>query len=321
MQLTRRNLCHNPRFNIWPWGTSGFTGVASTVSFGKTAARWFLQKTNAGTDAVTVSRGTNSTSTAYDKWLRGEPHMEINVSALTVGGNTMKIRQFLEGLEDLGQTMLAMTTICSGPKGSSFYFGAGSQRQKVTFYEDDIESGVPNLVTATGVFAFGDPVYEYLRVTPFEEPSHTGTYRLHHVQLDAIMDPAQIGGIELRSLEEEWRLIERYVMPIQQGQTATGASSTQVRVPMRAPLGAGWRTTPAVATEGAAAALNVTLNSGGTVVANAAPTFSIAANPAANNMGCVVVIGGFTSGTVASASSYVVGPETAPIAYLNADYF
>lgn len=310
------NICHNPRFTIWPWGTSGFAGVASTVNFGKTAARWFLQTTSGGGDTVAVSRGTNADTTKYDKWLRNRPNMTIDVSTRATN-TTMRVRQFLEGYQDFGQNVIAMTVIASGPAGSTFYFGAGDNYGKITTLGND-SAGDPILVTATEFFLFDDPVYEYLRVTPFESPSSTGVFRLHHVQCEVLMDTTKVSDLELRTDWEEWELLSRYITPIRQGMFATGAGATSIRLPVVAPAG-GWRVTPSIATEGRAAAYNITLNSGGTVINNASPTYSIASNPTANNLGVVLALGGFT--TTTSASPYVIGPETVPICYLNADYF
>lgn len=311
------NLCHNPRFSLWPWGTSGFTGVASSVSYGKSAARWFVQKTDSGSDSVTVSQGTNANTTKYDKWLRAVPNMTITVSALSAN-NTFKIRQFQEGLEDLGQNILAMTVVASGPAGESFYFGAGDANySKIDLLGDD-SNGDPILVTKTVFLPFDDSIYDYLRITPFESPSSTGTYRLHYVQCESLMDVSEISEFEIRPDWIEWDLIARYITPIKQGMLSTGASTTSVRVPVTSPPG-GWRTTPSLPTEGRSASFSITLNSAGTLFSNPSPTFSIASNPAANNYGCVIALGGFTS--TASASQYVIGPSTEPICYLDADYF
>lgn len=312
MKSIYTNICHNPRFTIWPWGTSGFTGVASDVSYGRCAARWKLQTTAGGTDAVSASKGTNSEDTGYDKWLRGESNLTLDITSLSAN-NTMKVRQRIEGWEDFGQNIIAMTVIASGPAGGSFYAGVGSTYEKIKTLGDD--DGVPILVTKTATFAFDDPVYHYMNITPFESPSTPGTYRLHHVQCEVFLADS-ISGIELRSDTEEWDLIKRYITPITQGMIATGASSSQLRVPVAAPTG-GWYSSPTIPNEGCAATVNATLNSAGSVIVAASPTFGFPTDPQENTMGAVVLIGGFSG--VASASQYVLGPETEPVCYLDTD--
>jgi hypothetical protein len=315
------NLVHNAGFDLWPWGTSGFAGVASDVNFGKTAARWFLQKTNGGTDAVTVSRGTNANTTDYDTWLHNKPHLELNVTALTAN-NTMKLRQFLDGKQDFGQTLMAVSIIASGPEGAYFYASVGDESVRITTRGDDPVSGYPIMDTHNFFVPFDNPVHDYLRITPFEAPSETGVYRLHRVQVEPVMESSWSGrGFEIRSVEDEWHLIRRYIQPVQGGDVGIGASSTQIRVPFKGPPVVGMRQTPVIPTEGRLATVNVALGSGGTAIVNSAPTFTFSTNPAVNNMGGSILIGGFTGGQVASASNYTIGPETAPICYLNADYY
>lgn len=315
MIRTTRNIAHNPRFLLWPWGTSGFAGVASSVNYGKTAARWGLQKTAAGGDVVTVSRGNNSNTTKYDKWMRGAANMTIQVDALAPA-STMKIQQFLDGMEVLGQNLLATTILASGPRGATFYFGAGVNMAQITTLGDD-SAGDPIVVSKTVVLPFDDPAYTYLRIIPFESPSDPGTYRLHDVQVDPIMSRDQIAPMEIRTATEEWRMIEQYITPIRPGMLAVGAASTQVRVSVPAPLG-GWRQTPVIPTEGRAASMSVHLGSAGTLITAAAPALSIAANPVASEQLLVAAISGFPS-NITSGSQYHLG-GTEPLFYANADY-
>lgn len=318
MRSLYTNICNNPQFSLWPWGTSGFAGVASTVNYGKSAARWAFQKTAAGGDTVTISKGTNSTTTKYNKWLRGEPNMTIDISALAVN-STMKVRQFIDDGQDFGQNLVAVTLIASGPAGESFFFGVGENYDTLETLGDD-SAGDPILVTKTTFFAFDDPVFTYMLVTPFESPSNIGTYRLHYIQAEVLMDSEKISDLEIRTDAQEWNIISRYITPIKQGMFATGATGTTVRIPVTAPPG-GWRVTPSVPTEGRAASVNVILNTTGATVANAAPTFAVSVNPTANNYGAVITLGGFTAAAITAGDQYVIGTETDPICYLDADYF
>lgn len=318
--MNRKNLVHNSGFLLWPWGESGFSGVASDVNYGKTAARWFLQKTNGGTDAVAVSRGVNADTTDYDKWLRLKPHMEINVTALSAN-NTLKIRQLLDGLQDLGQMMMAVTIIASGPPGAYFYAGAGDEKERITTRGNDPVSGHPILDTTTIMMPFDDPLYTYLRVTPFESPSDTGVYRLHHVQVRAVMERNWAAdGFEIRSKADEWHLIRQYIQPLQRGLLGTGtpAPNTQIRASITGPLGCGWRQTPVIPSEGVSTSITAKLFSSATLLTATPPSLTLVE---ADEMGAEVLINGFTG--VASGSTYAFknAAGNVPFAYLNADYF
>lgn len=311
------NICNNPRFSLWPWGTTGFTGLASATNFGKSAARWFFQTTAAGGDTATISKGTNSSTTVYDKWLRGEPNMTITVSALATN-STMKVRQLLEGYNVFGQNFIAMTLIVSGPAGESFSFGVADKSAKVETLGND-DNGDPILVTKTVVFPVDDTVYSYLRVTPFESPSAAGTYRLHFIQCEVLMDISKISDIEVRTDWEEWDLITRYITPIKTGMLGTASSTSQLRIPVTAPYG-GWKQVPTVPTQGRVTS-NVKANSNadGTEITAATPTYAIDTSLPATVNGCVVLIGGFSGAT--SKDPYVLGNNSTPICYLDSDYY
>jgi len=309
MRSIYKNIAHNPRFQLWPFGSSGI------VATGPTAARWKLELTNAN-DVVAVSKGTNASTTKYDKWMRSEANMTIAVTGLDAA-STLRIRQFQEWAEDFGQNCVVMTVIASGPAGSSFYFGIGDNYDTLTTLGNDA-GGDPIMVAKTSTFAFDDPVYEYMRVTPFESPSAVGTYRLHYVNAEVMANPNERSEFELRPEWEEWDIIKRYITPIKTGMFATGAGVTGIRIPVVAPPG-GWRIAPSIAPGGRATSVKINLNSGGTEITNNAPVFTLATTPPPNVHGCVILFTGFT--TTAAASQYVIGDNPDPIFYLNADYF
>lgn len=303
------NIVHNPRFSLWPFGETGF------VNTGACAGRWKIERTNAN-DLLTVSKGTNANTTKYDKWLRDSPNMTIAITGLDAN-TTLKIRQFQEGAEDFGASMVAMTVIASGPAGEEFYFGVGENYAKLRTLGND-SNGDPIMVTKTQFFAFDDPIYEYMRITPFESPSAIGTYRLHHVQAEVLIDPLKISDMEIRPDWAEWALIRRYITPIADGMTATGASTTTIRIPIQAPPG-GWRVTPTLAVAGQAPTFKFNLMSAGTSLSSVVPVYSLSTTVPASKYGCAVQVAGLTS--VASASSYMLADNIVPVAYLNADYF
>lgn len=314
MRSQNTNICHNPRFNLWPFGTSGFTATGKTG-----AARWKMERTN-GSDLVTVSRGVNANATIYDKWLRGAANMTIAVTGLATN-STLRIRQFLEGYQDFGQNIIAMTVIASGPAGGRFMFGAGDNYSEIMTEGDDA-NGNPILVTRTEFFPFDDPQFEYLRVTPFEGPSQTGTYRLHHVQAEVVEDPTQLRSLELRPEWVEWGIIARYVTPIKAGMMGVALSTNDyLHVPVVSPPG-GWRIPPTLATEGRAANLIAYRLSTSLLHTSASPNMSIFSTPAADRLGCNVQIGPFASPALTSGAQYILGGNTDQVVcYLNADYF
>ena len=312
------NICHNPRFSIWPWGNSGFQGVISTTNYGKSAARWFVQTSNTTpSDVVTISKNTNADTTKYDNWLQNAPNMTINVASVATN-STMRVRQFCEAGSAFGQSIVAMTVIASGPNGSSFYYGVGDNYAKLTTLGDDA-SGDPILVTETEFFAFDDPSKEYLSVTPFETPSSNGVYRLHYVQAEVLMDPTKVSDFEIRPDWFEWDIMARYITPIRQGMLGTGRSANTIAIPVVAPPG-GWKKAPSIPDEGKSLSSNVVLNSAtSTIISIPTPSYAVSSIPLSNNLGCVVLLGNASSFT--QGSQYVIGPETTPICYLNSDYF
>jgi len=313
------NLCLNPGFQLWPWGTGGFAGVASSVNFGKTAAAWFAQKTSGGTDDVEISRGTTPASTKYPHWLRDKYHMQISVNSLTAN-NRLMIRQFLDRGQDFGQVMLAVTILCSGPAGARFRFGAGGVR-KTVITEGDDGDGNPNIVTARLLMPFDNPAYDYMRVTPFESPSETGDYRLYFVQVEPFMSQTFIGrGFEMRLDEDEWHHLRRYIQPIPGGR-ATGQLSpnTQVRRLYEGPPGCGMRQAPVIPTEGRAASVAVALMTSNSLITAASPSFAIGEH--SNAYAGDIVIGGF-SGLSSSAEYRLINPAGTPaLCYLSAERF
>jgi hypothetical protein len=375
MRNAAGNILHNPRFDWWPWGSSGF------VSSGKTAARWKLERTSVA-DVVEVKKAQLPRSERYDPWLRGANTMRVAVTALDAA-TTLRIRQFLEGYSLFGQNMLRVTVIATGPNGGKFHIGAGENYAELRTYGDDYDNGtyvqtgtslvftrathrqqvgdtiklnfttggavsgeftvtasdsdtltvtaldsaarsgsgrivVPRLTVRTIVVPFDDPQFEYLRITPFETPNMVGDYQLVYadVQVSGVTEPAEFYP---RTPWEELERMKRYLTPITQAMFATGASTTSMRMPVRAPIG-GWRVPPVIGPV-VAASYSVTLNSGGTVIVNSAPTYSMAANPTASVDGCVLALGGFSS-SIVSASQYVLGPITEPICWLDTEgYF
>lgn len=221
------NALHNPQFAFMDYGAGPFT------TSGYTASRWKMTIT--GSPSVSVSQGTNGSTSATERWYREKTNLSINVSSYTAASDTIVIRQHVEDSAALDERIMTLSGIAFGPSGQHFYVGVGNNFQKVDTLGQSGGVDVPTHFSFT-LTVPAQPT-AFLAVDIFTRPSSTGTYKIAFAQLQVGSMETGVAPFELRSPETERRIMARYVHPVPANISGvTSTTSAFFGVPFPVPM-------------------------------------------------------------------------------------